>query len=107
MFNLAQLVGALQALLVERIADVSENLDNMNNILNTSSFVRWDQVLNEIRHQTPKPVRITNLFSDDGLRMVLKGEALSYESVHFFVSMLNQSEHIKSASLIGRLENMR
>jgi len=90
-----------QVLLKEQIGDISGNLDNMSNILNDNSFIRWDDVLDEIRSATPQPVRITHLSSEDELKVNLKGQAFSYESVRFFVQMLNESEYMKSASLIG------
>lgn len=85
----------------EKIAKIANNYENMSIILNTNFFVKWDQILNEIRYATPKPVRILNIFSDDGLRIILKGHAFSYESVHLFVQTLNESEHIKLVALIG------
>jgi len=83
------------------IANTSENLDGMNAILSAGSFLRWDLILNEIRSAIPKTVRITNLFSDDNLKVLFRGQALSYESIDLFVDILNDSEHIESASLIG------
>ncbi len=90
-----------QLFLNEQIANTSENLNGMNAILSAGSFLRWDQILNEIRAATPKTVRITNLFSDDNSRVLFRGQALSYESIDLFVDILNESEHIVSASLIG------
>lgn len=90
-----------QVSLSEQITDISENLSGMSAILSTKSFLRWDQILNEIRSTIPKPVRITNLFSEDNSKALFRGQALSYESIHLFVEMLNNSAHIKSASLIG------
>jgi len=85
----------------EQIANTSENFENMSAILNTTFFARWDKVLDEIRYATPKPVRIVNIFSNDGLKIMLKGHALSYESIHLFVQMLNKSKYMKFVSLIG------
>jgi Tfp pilus assembly protein PilN len=89
------------ASLEEQITNTAENFENMSAILNTNFFARWDQILNEIRYATPEPVRIVNIFSNDGLRIILKGHALSYESIHLFVQMLNESEYMKFVSLIG------
>ena len=90
-----------QVSLNEQIANISENLSGMSAILSTKSFLRWDQILNEIRSTIPKPVRITNLFSENNSNVLFRGQAFSYESIHLFVEMLNNSAHIKSASLIG------
>ena len=90
-----------QVSLNEQIANISEILSGMSAILSTKSFLRWDQILNEIRSTIPKPVRITNLFSENNSNVLFRGQAISYESIHLFVEMLNNSEYIKSASLIG------
>ena len=84
----------------EKIAKIVDNYENMSTILNTNFFVKWDQILNEIRYATPEPVRILNILSDDGLRIILKGHALSYESVHLFVQTLSESEYMKLVALI-------
>lgn len=98
--DILKLLGE-QRLLDRQILDISGNVKSMSTILNTSPFVRWDQLLNEIRFATPEPVRITTLFSNDNSKTVLKGEALSYESIRLFVQTLNESEYMKSASLVG------
>ena len=85
----------------KQITDISENLSGMSAILSAKSFLRWDQILNEICSTIPKPVQITDISSEDTSKVLFKGQALSYESIHFFVEMLNNSTYIKSASLIG------
>lgn len=90
-----------QVLLNEQIANTSEDHDGMNTILSAGSFLRWDLILSEIRAAIPKTVRITNFFSDDNSRVLFRGQALSYESIHLFVDILNNSNLIESASLIG------
>ncbi|MFC1677317.1 pilus assembly protein PilM [Planctomycetota bacterium] len=98
--NISSLLSE-QASLNVRTSNTTENLKNMSTILNTKLFARWDQALNEIRYATPEPVRVVNIFSNDGLRIILKGHAFSYESIHLFVEMLNGSEYLKLVSLIG------
>ncbi len=98
--NISSLLSE-QALSSVQISNTTENLENMSTILNTKLFVRWDQILNEIRYATPEPVRVVNIFSNDGLRIILKGHAFSYESIHLFVETLNESEYLKLVSLIG------
>ena len=90
-----------QVLLNEQIANISENLNGMSAIFSAGPFIRWDQILNEVRSAIPKTVRITILSGDDNSRVLFKGQALSYESIHLFADMLNNSEHVESASLIG------
>jgi Tfp pilus assembly protein PilN len=91
---------AEKVLLDEQIADVSEKLNSMNSILSTSSFLRWDQILNDIRLVTPKAVQITNLLSNNNSNMSLEGLALSHEAVYLFVDTLNTCKNIESASLV-------
>jgi hypothetical protein len=90
-----------QITLSEQIANVSENLNGMSAILSAGPFLRWDQILNEIKSSIPKTARITNLFSDDDSRVLFKGQALSYESIHLFADVLSNSKHVESASLTG------
>ena len=92
---------AEQALLNEKIDDLGENFSSMDNILQGTAFVNWCKILNEISAVTPKTVRITNLLSEDSTKVLFKGQALTYESVHLFVEMLNGCEQIRSASLVG------
>ncbi len=92
---------AEQASLNERINDVTENFDSMNNLLRGTAFVNWCQILNEISSATPRTVRITNLFSEDSSKVIFKGQAVTYESVHLFVEMLNGCEQVRTASLVG------
>jgi len=90
-----------QGLLSKQIANLSKNINRMNVILSTGSFLRWDQVLNDISLATPKMVRITKLSSKDNSKIVLEGQALSHEAIYLFVDMLNACRYVKSASLIG------
>ncbi|MHC4424860.1 MAG: pilus assembly protein PilM [Planctomycetota bacterium] len=90
-----------QALLQGQITDVSEKLDLMNNALSTGSVLGWDQILTDIRLATPKTVLITELISSDNSKMLLDGQALSYEAIYLFVDALNTCKSIESASLIG------
>ena len=89
-----------QVLLNEQIVNVSEKLNSMNAILSPRSFLRWGQILDGVRLAIPKTVRITNLSSGDNSKMLLHGQALSYEGVYLFVDMLNTCKHIESASPI-------
>jgi hypothetical protein len=73
----------------------------MNNALSTGSVLGWDQILTDIRLATPKTVLITELISSDNSKMLLDGQALSYEAIYLFVDALNTCKSIESASLIG------
>lgn len=90
-----------EVLLNRQIANISKNLSRMNIILNTGSFLKWGQVLDDVRLATPKTVRITKLSSKDNSKMLLEGQAFSYEAIYLFVDMLNTCKDIESVSLIG------
>ncbi len=90
-----------QVLLNEQIVNVSEKLNSMNAILRPRFFLRWGQILDGVRLAIPKTVRVTSLSSGDNSKMLLHGQALSYEAVYLFVDMLNTCKHIESAKLIG------
>lgn len=89
-----------RASLNEQIVSVSEKLNSMNIVLKPRSFLKWGQILDGVRLAIPKGVRVTNLSSGDNLKMLLYGQALSYDAVYLFVDMLNNCKHIESASLI-------
>jgi len=89
-----------EQLLDRQIKQLSEGPGRLNEILSSRGDGDWLGLLNDLRSRAPKTVRVTNLFSKAGSRMFLEGLALSYESVHLFVNMLDKSEHLDSASLI-------
>ncbi|MFZ0034622.1 MAG: pilus assembly protein PilM [Sedimentisphaerales bacterium] len=89
-----------QALLDKQIADVSGEFKGMNAVLKPTSFLKWEQILDEVRFAIPKKVWVTDISGDDGSKMLLYGQALSYDAVYLFVQKLNDSKHIVSASLI-------
>ena len=82
-----------------KIQQLSERPSRLKGILDSRYSLDWAGILEDVRSQTPKTVRITNLYSDGNTKMHLDGFALSYETVHLFVRMLNQSDYISSASL--------
>jgi Tfp pilus assembly protein PilN len=83
-----------------RIKQLSERPELLKNIFASHPAVDWPGLLEDIRSRTPETLRITRLHSnkkDSGV--YLEGLALSYETVHLFVNLLNKSNHIESASL--------
>jgi Tfp pilus assembly protein PilN len=88
-----------QEKLEEQIRHLSDRPERLQSILDSRHSVNWARILEDIGKMTPKMVRITNLYSNDNTTMYLDGLALSYEMVHLFVKMLDQSEYINSASL--------
>ena len=96
--NTHNLIGE-QKLLDKKIRQLSNRPARLNSILSSRYALDWAHILEDIRNRTPKTVRITNLYSNENTQMHMQGEALSYEVVHLFVKMLNDSDYISSASL--------
>ena len=88
-----------QELLEKQIRQLSDRPARLNSILSSRHAIDWAHILEDVRNRTPKTVRITNLYSSGNTRMYMQGEALSYEAVHLFVKILNDSDYISSASL--------
>jgi len=103
----AKFVDDTHSLLIEEaIADkqsisLSDKIEQMSKILDSRHSLPWHDFLNDLRGATPGNVRILELFSKANSKIYLKGRASSYEAVHLFVKMLNKSEYIDSASLVG------
>jgi Tfp pilus assembly protein PilN len=81
---------------IKQLSDIPAQL---NSILGSRQTIDWANILEDVRKLTPKTVRIIDLYSGDGSGMYLEGLAISYETIHLFVEMLNNSDYISSASL--------
>jgi Tfp pilus assembly protein PilN len=88
-----------QELLDRQIKQLSEIPAQLSSILGSRITIDWANILDDIKKQTPKTVRIISLYSRDTSGMYLKGMATSYEAIHLFVKMLNNSPYINSATL--------
>jgi Tfp pilus assembly PilM family ATPase len=88
-----------QEKLDRQIKQLSDIPAELSNILGSRPSVDWAGILNDVKKRTPKTIRIINLFSRDSSTMYLEGMAISYEMIHLFVQMLNDSIYISSASL--------
>ncbi len=88
-----------QELLNKQIKQLSDIPEQLSSILGSRLTLDWAGILEDVRKLTPKTVRIINLSSRDNSGMYLKGMAISYETIHLFVEMLNNSDYITSASL--------
>ena len=97
--NISELLKE-EKLLDRQIKQLSEGPGQLNEIISLRRGGDWLGFLNDLKSKTPEMVRITNLTSSGGSRMLLEGLALSYESVRLFVNMLGKSEYLDSASLI-------
>ncbi len=90
-----------QELIERQISILSHRPEQVDRILSLHPDIDWPGLLNDIKKGTPKTVRVTDLSSKGSPRMALRGLASSYEAVHLFVNMLNKSERVDSASLVG------
>jgi Tfp pilus assembly protein PilN len=88
-----------QEFLDKQIEQLSGGPTRLKSILDSHYSRDWCAILEDVRNRTPQTVRITQLLSNDNENMYLGGLALSYETVHLFVKMLNESDYIRSASL--------
>lgn len=88
-----------QELLDRQIKQLYEIPARLSSILGSRLSMDWANILEDVRKVTPKTVRIINLYSRDSSGMYLEGMAISYEAIHLFVKMLNNSDYISSASL--------
>lgn len=90
-----------RGLIDKQIEALSDTPGLINKVFGSHPEIDWAGLLNDIGSRTPKTVRITDLVykGDTGLR--LEGLGLSYEAIHFFVGVLNESKLIDSASLVG------
>ena len=91
----------------QQIEVLSERPAEINEILDSRLVLGWAKILNGIRVQTPKSVRITDLYSVGDTRIVLEGLALTYESARLFEKTLNDLDFINLASLseVSREDN--
>jgi Tfp pilus assembly PilM family ATPase/Tfp pilus assembly protein PilN len=89
-----------QELLDRQIKQLSDIPAQLSNILGSRLSMDWAKILEDVRKLTPKNIRIISLYSRDSSEMYLEGMAISYETIHLFVEMLNNSDYISSASLI-------
>jgi len=96
--NLSNLIKESKLLDV-RIEHLSEMPNQLKKISKAHRHSDWFGFLNDLGSRAPKTVCITDVFSQSKSGVCLKGLALSYESVHLFVNMLDKSEHVDSASL--------
>ena len=96
-----QLLVDEQVSLNNRISRISKKLNSMKTLLSDTHFCKWGQILSDIGRAGPRKVQITSVFCGDNFNVLIEGWAISYEAVYDFVSKLDESEHIGSASLIG------
>jgi Tfp pilus assembly protein PilN len=85
----------------QQIEQLSDKPNSLAKLRSLQQEVDWLNFLNDVRAVTPKTVRITNLSGGIRDKVTIEGMAMSYESIHLFVNMLNKSEYIDEASLAG------
>ncbi len=85
----------------QQIEQLSDKPSSLTKLRSLQQEVDWLNFLSDVRAVTPRAVRITNLSGGIRDKVVIEGLAMSYESIHLFVNMLNKSEYINEASLAG------
>ena len=102
--NIEQLLSR-QRSLNEQIAHFSGKIKGMNAIFDDNSIDNWPEILNDIRSKTPESVYITELSCEDDTTILIKGNALSFNSVQIFAELLCQAKSVESATVTERNKN--
>jgi Tfp pilus assembly protein PilN len=84
--NIKALAGKVQAL--KAITDSPDSARN------------WTKILADIARRTPENLRITNLTTKNNTTLNIVGQASSYENISRFITMLNNSPYLSSATLV-------
>ena len=79
---------------------LTAELATLRHIAESHVDVPWARLLDDIKEATPEVLCVTELTVDAGSDLLLKGLSRSYEGVHLFVDMLNQSKAITKASVV-------
>ncbi len=74
--------------------------ESLRSIVDAHPQVPWTELLGAIQRATPEVLRVTALATGRSSELLMEGLSRSYEAVHLFVEMLNQSEPIKKASIV-------
>ncbi|MHC4474535.1 MAG: pilus assembly protein PilM [Planctomycetota bacterium] len=87
-----------QELIEKQIEQLSGGPEKLKSVMGARHSVDWAKILRDVARRTPtKTVRITELHGKKNGSMHIGGLALSYDAVHEFARLLNQSGHIESA----------
>jgi Tfp pilus assembly protein PilN len=102
--NIEQLLSG-QRSLNEQIAYFSGKINRMNAIFEDDSIDNWPELLNDIRNKTPESVYITEMSCENGTTILVKGNALSFNSIQIFAELLCQAKSVESATVTERNKN--
>jgi Tfp pilus assembly protein PilN len=94
-----------ERLLEQQIQQLSEGPRVLGELMSVRRDIGWAKLLNDIQNAAPGTVCITKLISTGNRTMTLEGLATSYDAANLFVSTLEKSEHIQSASLTEAQKN--
>lgn len=83
---------------------MSSRLDSIARISASRRDVNWVEVLASIGAATPRSVCITEMVSDEGSKITIRGLAVSNEAVSKFISLLEKSRNISSVALLETSE---
>jgi Tfp pilus assembly protein PilN len=100
-----------QTLIQSQIKEISEKLDLTSHVIKDDSVLMYGRVLEDIGAAIPKNIRITDLYSNDRSKILINGQALTYDAIYRFIDALNDGKNIISATLIrtqnnGQLESL-
>lgn len=83
----------------KEINSINDKLNQINNVLSSNHNTDLSGLLKDIGKGIPRNICITSLSSGAKFGMSLKGLAKSNGAVYSFAEILNNSEHIDSASV--------
>jgi hypothetical protein len=86
---------------------INTSMESMGTVFDTVPFLKWGQLLGDLKNVTPRNVRITKLSSDDNKTMSIDAHGLSYGAVRLFVEKLTACKQVKSAVLVGSHKDSR
>jgi type IV pilus assembly protein PilM len=78
---------------------LTKNAQAVKSIISTSASKDWPKILRDIGYRTPKNLRITHLTAKNSTKMILEGQALSFDQVNMFIALLEKSPFIASVKL--------
>jgi Tfp pilus assembly protein PilN len=87
-----------------RLKNMSSRLGRIEKIRASHRDINWQELFSDIRKAAPRSVRITEMSSGDGSKMLVTGLAMSNEAVNLFVNLLEKSHNIESVALLETSE---
>ncbi|AQT69768.1 type IV pilus assembly protein PilM [Anaerohalosphaera lusitana] len=83
----------------DHLGVLQEKEQAMNEAMKASRTPAYAKILEEISEHTPQNLCITSLYCDDDDTMIIKGDSLDYQSVHYFARLLQESSLFETAAV--------